>query len=626
MAAIAGLLAAFDRMTPGGSLPTPTLPSAPEFRTPLSVVVEPNRRQSVVLVSLGGAGAGTLADWMAEGAMPVLSHLAEQGWTTTLRSVSPPLPGPALTALATGAISAGAEPIWQTAARHHLTTALLFWPGTDPATPDRRADYTLTCAPSSSLAIQQTVILSPASSWAGAPTSFSPPYEGEVTLSSATLNVLAIDTLDDDQAIYDTFFFVNSRGSPATATRTVDRNTPRLALDSWETVPVLGPATSGLMLTVTGLRTLTRTVPGLSLTTGVTPTTSITPMTTSKITPTATLTPLLELTLYQIASQPVMAHPATLGQKVIQQFGFCPPLPHPGTVAQGWLSPAAFRELASSRARWTMRVAAYVYETYRPHLLLVRQEALSVSEQALLLTDPRQPGYSRARIADFTRHRRAMAAVVDDGLDDLMATVDLNYATVLVISEHGMVPVHTEVNVATALQTVRRRLARLDTDSSLWPRGMPPLTPRRLYAEGAFLSVEIGPDGKSENVVQVVLRALSALTDPHTGKPIFARVVRREDAGSWAETWPYPGDVLAQAEPGYALADTPRIGVRGQTLSKALVYGQAGHDVHLPAMQGTLMAAGRGVSAQEQGDVASLVDIASMVATWLGILSPANSP
>jgi hypothetical protein len=527
-----------------------------------------------------------------------------------LCSTDPPLPSLALTALATGATSPDAEPIWQAAARHHRTTALLFWPDADPAVPDQRADYTLVCTPPATAARQQIVLLSPGKLWAGSPASFSSPYEGTLPLSSpagtATWRVLAVDTLDDSLTAYDTFFF----SSASDGARTVDGDTQRLTVDEWGTVPVWGRAAPGLMLTVTGLRTLTGTAT-VSSTASVTPTVALTP--TATITPTVSPAPLLELTLYYISAQPMTAQPVALGQEVVERFGFCPPLPDPRTVARGRLSPAAFGELASLRARWAMRVAAYVYQTYRPHLLLVRPEALSASEQALLLTDARQPGYSRARAAEFAGHRRAVAAAADSGLDDLLTAVDLNYAAVLVVSEYEMAPVHTEVNVTTALQPAWQRLTRPDSGLLLED------APLCIDVEGAFLSVEVGSNKKGSTVATgVILQKLAALTDPRTGEPVFVRLASRGDAGPWTAAWPYPDDVLAQAAPGYVLSAKPDVRA---VFSEAPIYGQAVFDARLQAMQGTFIAAGRGVSAGGGRDIVRLPDIASMLATFLGMPS-----
>lgn len=145
IAAAMGLLVILDRSAPGGPLPTSTPPPPPRLRTPSRIVVQPNQRRSAVLISLGGVSGATLAGWMADGTMPALAHLGQQGWmTTTLRSVEPPLPAPALNALATGS-AAGNDPIWKSAALEQRITALLFWPGIDPARDDTDLHLALTC-------------------------------------------------------------------------------------------------------------------------------------------------------------------------------------------------------------------------------------------------------------------------------------------------------------------------------------------------------------------------------------------------------------------------------------------------------------------------------------------------
>ncbi|UCC62190.1 MAG: hypothetical protein JSV36_15625, partial [Anaerolineae bacterium] len=448
--------------------------------------------------------------------------------------------------------------------------------------------------------------------WAGAPTSFSPPFAGALTfpspLGAVRWHVLAIDTADDDRATYDTFFLAPEGGRQPI----VDRNTRRLTLNTWGTLPISGP---GLMLTVTDQWTLTRTAT-LSPTASVTPTATLTPTATPSPTvvietpaPPVAVETTLELTLYQIAAQAVTARPAALSQEVIERLGFCPPLPDPRTVAQGQLSPAAFSQLASLRARWAMQAAAYVYETYRPHLLLIRQEALPASEQALLLADPRQAGYSPGRVTEFAGHRRAVAQAMDDELDELLIATDLNYAALLVVSEYGTAPAHTQVNVAAALQPVWQRLAR--PDDRLAPGRAPP----RIYADGAFLSVAIEGDGNNSIMSSATSQALATLTDPRTGEAVFARVKHGHGDGSWAVAWPFPGNVLAQAAVGYTLASTSDKEIFAETP----IYGQAGYDADLPAMHGALVAAGRGSSAWTGKNMVHLTEVASTVRALLGL-------
>jgi hypothetical protein len=215
--------------------------------------------------------------------------------------------------------------------------------------------------------------------------------------------------------------------------------------------------------------------------------------------------------------------------------------------------------------------------------------------------------------------------------------VDLNYAAVLVVSEYEMAPVHTEVNVTAALQPAWQRLRQPDSGLLLED------APLRIDVEGAFLWVEVGSNKRgstvatgvilqklaaltdprmrgrlSPDVASVILQKLATLTDSRTGEPVFIRLARRGDAGPWAAAWPYPGDVLAQAAPGYVLSAKPDIRA---VFSEAPIYGQAVFDARLQAMQGTFIAAGRGVSAGGDRDIVRLPDIASMLATFLGMPS-----
>jgi hypothetical protein len=140
----------------------------------------------------------------------------------------------------------------------------------------------------------------------------------------------------------------------------------------------------------------------------------------------------------------------------------------------------------------------------------------------------------------------------------------------------------------------------------------------RIYAEGAFLSVEVGSDWNRGHdiAIDAIHQQLTGLPDPQTGNPVFARVILYGDAGRWAATWPFPGDILAQAAPGYL--PFAALGT-GDVFSEARSYGQTGYATHLPSMQGALVASGRGISATAKKSIVQLQDVASTATTLLGI-------
>jgi hypothetical protein len=169
--------------------------------------------------------------------------------------------------------------------------------------------------------------------------------------------------------------------------------------------------------------------------------------------------------------------------------------------------------------------------------------------------------------------------------------------------------------VTSVLRSVWQRLVQLDS-GLLSSRASP-----GIHVEGAFLSVKVGLDENREAKVatDAIIGALAALTDPRTGKPVFARVARRSDAASWTAAWPYPGDIVAQAALGYTLAAAPSA---RDAFSETPVYGQTGYSAHQMAMQGVLIAAGRGVVAGQEKDITHLMQLALMAAEWLNISPP----
>lgn len=122
-------------------------------------------------------------------------------------------------------------------------------------------------------------------------------------------------------------------------------------------------------------------------------------------------------------------------------------------------------------------------------------------------------------------------------------------------------------------------------------------------------------DGTSE-----IMPSIAAVTVPEqvTSRPRFGPWLMPETTISIGYgTMPKKAQATqSDSEPGIT---------RG--IDELSVYGQeAGHDARLSTMQGVLVTAGRGVSAKEQGHIASLTDVAPSIALWLGIQSLANNP
>ncbi len=100
------------------------------------------------------------------------------------------------------------------------------------------------------------------------------------------------------------------------------------------------------------------------------------------------------------------------------------------------------------------------------------------------------------------------------------------------------------------------------------------------------------------------------------GKPLFARVLRREELDALQLDSPNSGDVFAQATLGYALTDwrgNPRV------VEPAPYYGQHGYDSTWPEMHAILFAAGYGIRPGARLPAVHLLDVVPTAASLLQV-------
>ncbi len=591
------------------SLPDALTPSAAPSPTP-------HPRPAVVVVALDGARAGAVDEWLSAGAMPHLARLAGRGVRAEhAETVNPALTVPAYAALGTGAypdragpvagrfrrphaaldrrvdgaapLVLAVEPVWRTAMRHGLRAATAFWPGADPDQPDQRADYTVATGDGGVPSALHTLAFTPASGWLDEPPSFAPPQESSFPIVGqnggrrAVVHVLAVDTSDDGTAGYDTFYLSTDKS--------IDERNGRLVEGRWAALEISENLHSGAYFRIAASSVASPTAP-------------------------------LELTVFQSRISYTRAWPAELLQRLDRQFGFPPPPPDEDALRQGWLSPADYVDMAGRRAQWMMDVALYLRRTYQPDLLLTRQTSIEEVGRRFLLVDGEQPGYSAQRAEEYAAYRERAAGITDDNLGRLWSAVDGDDAVLMVVSDHGLAPVHTRVNVNALL--AQAGLLALNPDDGAVVLGE---SKAIAVASGATANVYINLQGRDRPGIvprdeytatqQAIVDLLSRTSDPD-GQPVFARIRRRHDLSDLRLDSPLSGDVLAQAEVGYALAD--ELGLE-EVFSPTLVLGQAGHDATWPQMYAVFVAAGPGVRRGVTIGPMRVVDVAPTVARLLGV-------
>lgn len=233
----------------------------------------------------------------------------------------------------------------------------------------------------------------------------------------------------------------------------------------------------------------------------------------------------------------------------------------------------------------------------------------------LLLTDERQPGFSPARRDEFATARRRVWQAVDRELAAFLRVLDLRETLVVIVSDHGMLPVHTAVDPNVLL----RDQALLATEGG---RVIDAGTAVNAVSSGASSHVYLRPGPDDPDRARILANLRTRFTDWSVeGSRPIARVLAREEAGPVGLDHPNSGDLILFAAPGYTFHGG---GLRdGRAAQPTMVLGMHGHLAGEPALDGVWLALGPGAQKGISATVRS-VDVAHRVAAWLGIGAPRN--
>jgi predicted AlkP superfamily pyrophosphatase or phosphodiesterase len=259
-------------------------------------------------------------------------------------------------------------------------------------------------------------------------------------------------------------------------------------------------------------------------------------------------------------------------------------------------------------------------------LMLGYMPVIDDAGHTLLLADPHQAGYSAARADQLARARRRVWQAVDRELRLLMAAVDLGRTTVVVVSDHGMAPVHTAIDL-NALLGERGMLAAAGASGggriaayALGDGGMAHLYLVRPGGDGSG-AVGAPPADAARQKLLAELRDQLLAVRAGDDLPI-ERVLTRQQAAEVGLDHPNSGDLIVFARQGYVFDAGPAPAGAAIT-HPAPVYGMHGYLAANPAMRGIYLAIGKDVKAATSSGPVQAIDVAGRVARWLGIQKPA---
>ena len=567
---------------------------------------------SVVLISFDGSRRDFVYDMMDDGTLPTFASLAASG----VRAEYAQTIDPSLTAAAHNSISSGsfpthtgitsnsfhvtgddfywyrvgfdqtmddAEPIWVTASKNGLTTASVFFVGGSPSHNSQMADYTIGYGVEDAYSKQWNVGLSEADGWSNVPESFTPPLAGDFSIQNVKkVYLYVIDSTDDTTKNYDTVI-LNTERSGAAPAITLQEN-------AWGSMILLERAYAGADFLI------------------------------QKISPDT-------VTLYHTGVERNNAAPKELKDALNEKFGPFPAGADSYALEHGWITAEDDLYLMKKQSTYMAEVAAWVYSTYHPDLMLTWQDPFDSAGHQFLLTDPRQLKYSPELAATYKEYYQRAAKIADNSLKIMLDAFDLDTTTVMLTGDHGMAPLHTRVYVNTILENAG--LLTLDRQNSVV------LSETKAFAicSGGAVHVYINLEGREKgggtvpvdeyaDVQSQIVELLKDLTDPNSGEAVFQRVLTRDELVPLGLEHPNSGDVFAQSIPGYHMD-----GWRGNDFifEPADFYGQHGFDSNLPEMYTIFIAAGADVpQTGETIPPVRVVDYAPTIASLLDF-TPAST-
>jgi hypothetical protein len=327
------------------------------------------------------------------------------------------------------------------------------------------------------------------------------------------------------------------------------------------------------------------------------------------------------LRLYRGGVWRLKAYPDPFEDRLTDAVGPWPGLPDEELVADWWLDAArgidldTFLEQIERLDRYLDDLARWVIDGEEFGLLLAYHPTPDTYQHSSLLTDPEQWGWSPGKAVAAREGLKRVGRSVDRSVAALWRTLDGDRDALVVVSDHGHVPVHDLVLVHRVL--AEAGLVELDAGGSVTSS-----SPMVAAGHGGSAHLYLNLVGREPGGVveparadELLLRAARALADINVdGEPVVERVFTRAESAAIGLDHPSSGDLIAFLRPGFAFSER----VDGETLEPSPYYGQHGYLAHHDPMCGILFARGGAIKSALRDDLQA-IDVAPMVAGMLGV-------
>lgn len=329
------------------------------------------------------------------------------------------------------------------------------------------------------------------------------------------------------------------------------------------------------------------------------------------------------LRLYRGALWRLTGYPDDFEDRITDAVGPFPGLPDQRLLADWWLDMSTgidldtFVEQAERLDHWLDRITGWVLANEDVRLVMAYHPTPDEYQHSSLLVAPDQWAYSPGAALAAREGLKRIGRSVDRSVAALWGALDPGRDALVVVSDHGLVPIHSEVRVLLALE--QAGLVEVVEDGG--ERRVAPTSPMAAGISGGCAHLYLNLAGRETDGVvaraeagELLARAARAVADLELdGRPVAERILTRAEAAGLGLDHPNSGDLVVFLRPGFSFSSR----LNGEAVVPSAVYASHGYLASHDSMCGVLLARGAGIARVEQAEMPA-TEVAPLIARWLG--------
>lgn len=318
------------------------------------------------------------------------------------------------------------------------------------------------------------------------------------------------------------------------------------------------------------------------------------------------------------------AYPEDFSNKLLEEVGPWPGTPDGFSLGDWWLDDSrgidldTYIEQVERLDRYLDTIAVWVMKNEDFGLLIAYHPSPDEYEHAGLIREKSQWAYSEGNAFAAQQAMDRVGRSTDRSAATLYRGIDPAHDTLVVVSDHGHMPIHHEI-------LINRALADAGLVKTVQDHGREKIAPdseMAAYSAGGCSHLYLNLKGREAGGVvspseasELLERAAKVLADLQVeGEPVIEKIYSHDELGPLGLNHPNSGDLVIFAARGFATSSR----LRGKAVQPSRYYGQHGYLNHYDALCGILMARG-GPAGSGRLEEISAVDIAPRIRRWLGI-------